>query len=102
MSVEGRPAGSFYLPKTVQFSAFTRVAVAANAVPYASRGWCFTETCLSQLTKPYDMSLDLGALPEKGASWAVIKAACTRGSRPPPRLPKEFEEELQNMTFRED
>jgi hypothetical protein len=76
----------------------------ANVAAYPDRGWCFTETCWSQLTKPSHLSLDLGRLtgdePDKDA---IIRAATvvssSGGGRLPPRLTDDFLAELLTKSF---
>ena len=71
-----------------------------KALPYEERGWCFTETAWAQLTKPFDMSLDIGLYTGSTNDWDAIKRECTQGARrPPPRTPEEFTKQLEHKTF---
>jgi len=75
----------------------------ANCAPYKGRGWCFTESCWSRLTKDFDFSLDLGRLTGSEADKSDIINTCTDstqdGGRKPPLLPVQFAEEVKGKSF---
>ena len=76
----------------------------ANVAAYPERGWCFTETSWSQLTKSSHLSLDLGRLSGNEKDKDEIVRAATvissnGGGRAPPRLPEDFVAALEAKTF---
>ena len=78
----------------------------ANKALYIDRGWCYFESCLSQLTKSGELSLDMGALQQfieahgDVESYEQIKELCTQGGgRKPPKEPDAFAVELKSKCF---
>ena len=72
----------------------------ASTASYDNRGWCFTETCWSSLTKSASKSLDLGNLVGNELNKKAILAACrSHGGRRPPLLPRQFEAAVSAKKF---
>ena len=70
----------------------------SNTAPYNDRGWCFTEAAVSQLVKPYTLTLDLAHYSGGEAVLAYLIRECRTG-RPPPLSPSEFDEQLASKLF---
>mmetsp|Transcript_62509 Transcript_62509/g.165402 ORF Transcript_62509/g.165402 Transcript_62509/m.165402 type:complete len:324 (-) Transcript_62509:264-1235(-) len=73
----------------------------ANVAQYIDRGWCFSESCWSALTKDFAKSLDLGLY--SGTKRRLhgtngVLAECA-DSRHPPLLPGEFAKQLARKIF---
>mmetsp|Transcript_11577 Transcript_11577/g.34010 ORF Transcript_11577/g.34010 Transcript_11577/m.34010 type:complete len:384 (-) Transcript_11577:365-1516(-) len=73
----------------------------ANVAQYIDRGWCFSESCWSALTKDFAKSLDLGLY--SGTKRRLhgtngVLAECA-DSRHPPLLPGEFAKQARAHHF---
>ena len=72
----------------------------SNTGAYRDRGWCFTESCWSSMTKSSDRSLDLGKLDGSETTKYQIMDKCTQGGgRLPPITPEGFAAAVQDKTF---
>jgi len=76
----------------------------ANVSDYFDRGWCFSESAWSSLTKGCANSLDIGRMregKEYDRPYALIAECATGGSgrRPPLLAPSQFAAELETKSF---
>ena len=87
---DGYPSG-FSFPAGVQ----------PNQADYYGRGWCFTESSVGNLVKPFTMVYDLAKLSEiESDELMPIFRACTADSRrAAPLTPEAFDEQLESKSF---
>lgn len=72
----------------------------ANSAEYTERGWCFTETTLSRMTKDNEFHLDLSQFDESMSTRdAVVRACKDPGGKEPPPLLDEFTAKVKTKSF---
>ncbi len=73
--------------------------VEPNLADYINRGWCFTESSVSNLIKGHGLCLDLGKFDEESMEdWDELNEGC-RAHRDPPLTPSEFRPQLATKSF---
>ena len=84
---------------------YTLVTAGANVKDYPDRGWTFTESCWASMSKPRDLTLDLGLLNVDAlASFSfprvgLVKQCTQGGGRLPPPLPADFARLIEDKSF---
>ncbi|CAK0806455.1 unnamed protein product [Prorocentrum cordatum] len=82
-------------PEDYQTAAYTH---SADTEQYFNRGWCYCESSWAVLTKPSDLTLNLGLSTGDEISYRKLVEVCS-AERKPPVFPDAFEVELQRKAF---
>ncbi|CAK0804357.1 unnamed protein product [Prorocentrum cordatum] len=82
-------------PEDYQTAAYTH---SADTEQYFNRGWCYCESSWAVLTKPSDLTLNLGLSTGDEISYSKLVEVCS-AERKPPVFPDAFEVELQRKAF---
>jgi len=82
-------------PEDYQTAAYTH---SGNTEQYFNRGWCYCESSWAVLTKPSDLTLNLGLSTGDEISYSKLVEVCS-AERKPPVFPDAFEVELQRKAF---
>ena len=83
------------------------LSASPNSASYDERGWCFAESAVSNLVKPYTQVLDLsrfevdipGSAPAHGQCVLQQLVVACRVGRSAPMTPAEFNARLEEKTF---
>ena len=85
------------LPLTRVSSTFT-VRLSPMQATYAGRGWCYEESCISNLVKSSSLVLDLGLFSGTKTDIDDVTKECSAG-REPPHAPQEFNAIVETKSF---